>query len=52
MSSLMVSISGIRGIIGESLTPEIIVKFTSAYSEFIKQGKIITEELQEFQVRW
>ncbi len=41
MSSLMVSISGIRGIIGESLSPEIIVKFTSAYGEFIKKGKII-----------
>lgn len=41
MCSLMISISGIRGIIGESLTLEIIVKFTSAYSEFIKNGKII-----------
>jgi len=33
----MVSISGIRGIIGESLTPEVIVKYTSAYGEYCKR---------------
>ena len=29
--SLMVSISGIRGIVGESLTPETVVRFASAF---------------------
>ncbi len=39
--ALMVSISGIRGIVGESLTPETIIKYTSAYAEFCKNGQII-----------
>jgi phosphomannomutase len=39
--SLMVSISGIRGVVGSTLTPEIIVKYTSAYAEYCKRGTII-----------
>jgi phosphomannomutase len=35
--SLMVSISGIRGIIGESLTPEVAVRYASAYAEYCKR---------------
>ncbi len=41
MPTLMVSISGIRGIVGDGLTPEVIVEYTSAYADFIKQGKVI-----------
>lgn len=41
MSTLMVSISGIRGIIGAGLEPQVIVKYTSAYADFIGNGKII-----------
>lgn len=41
MSQLMVSVSGIRGIVGETLTPEVIVQYTNAYAELISQGKII-----------
>lgn len=37
----MVSVSGIRGIVGETLTPEVIVQYTNAYAELISQGKII-----------
>jgi phosphomannomutase len=37
----MVSVSGIRGIIGGGLEPQPIVKYTSAYAEFIGKGKII-----------
>ena len=39
--SLMVSISGIRGIVGSSLTPEVIVKYTAAYAEFCDRGTIV-----------
>lgn len=39
--SLMVSISGVRGIIGESLTPDIIVNFSSAFGEYCKGGAIV-----------
>jgi phosphomannomutase len=41
MSTLMVSISGIRGIVGDGLEPHIIVKYASAYADFIRTGKII-----------
>jgi phosphomannomutase len=35
--SLMVSISGIRGVVGESLTPETVVKYAAAYGEYCKR---------------
>ena len=41
MPTLMVSISGIRGIVGDGLDPEVLVKYTSAYAEFIKKGKVV-----------
>lgn len=39
--SLMVSISGIRGIVGESLTPEVIVRYTAAYARYCGGGTIV-----------
>ena len=41
MPTLMVSISGIRGIIGDGLDPEVIIKYTSAFADFCGKGKII-----------
>ena len=41
MSTLMVSVSGIRGIIGDGLDPFTIVKYTSAYADFVGKGKIV-----------
>ena len=35
--SLMVSISGIRGVIGESLTPEVAVRYAAAFGEYCKR---------------
>lgn len=35
--SLMVSISGIRGIVGETLTPDVIVRYVSAYGAYCRQ---------------
>jgi len=40
ISDLKISISGIRGIIGESLTPQLIIKFSEAFSTYIGGGKI------------
>ncbi len=37
----MVSISGIRGIVGDGLDPEVIVKYTNAYSAFVGKGKVV-----------
>lgn len=41
MSKLMVSVSGVRGIVGETLTPEVIVEYTSDFAEFVSNGKVI-----------
>lgn len=41
MPTLMVSISGIRGIVGDGLSPDVIVKYTSAFADFIEQGRVI-----------
>ena len=37
----MVSISGVRGIVGESLTPAVIEKFALAYGSSLNKGKVI-----------
>jgi phosphomannomutase len=37
----MVSISGVRGIIGEGLTPEIAVSFAQAFGTYCGKGKIV-----------
>ncbi|MDP4193822.1 MAG: phosphoglucosamine mutase [Bacteroidota bacterium] len=41
MPTLMVSISGIRGIIGDGLEPDVLVRYTSAYADFCGKGKIV-----------
>jgi len=41
MPTLMVSVSGIRGIIGDGLEPEVLVKYTSAFADFCGKGKIV-----------
>ena len=41
MSKLMVSVSGIRGIYGESLTPEIAMRYAAHFGVFSGRGKIV-----------
>jgi phosphomannomutase len=41
MSKLMVSVSGIRGIFGESLTPDLALKYAAHFGIFSRRGKII-----------
>jgi phosphomannomutase len=41
MGTLMSSISGIRGIVGDGLEPETIVKYTNAYADFIGKGSVV-----------
>ena len=38
---LMVSISGVRGIVGQSLTPDVIVRYAAAFAEYCGRGKIV-----------
>lgn len=37
----MVSVAGIRGIIGDSLTPNVLMDYISAFSEFCGEGTIV-----------
>lgn len=41
MSELIISVSGLRGIIGETLTPEIAGRFVSAFAAQLSDGPII-----------
>ncbi|MCI0715900.1 MAG: phosphoglucosamine mutase [Chlorobi bacterium] len=41
MKEPIISISGIRGIFGESLTPEHIVKFTTAFASYIGRKRVV-----------
>ncbi|MCB5230248.1 MAG: phosphoglucosamine mutase [Candidatus Cloacimonas sp.] len=41
MSKLMVSVSGIRGVFGEGITPEVVMKYASHFGVFCKRGTIV-----------
>ena len=38
MTDIIASVSGVRGILGDNLTPENIIKFTSAFIEYCKKN--------------
>ncbi|MFW6366022.1 MAG: phosphoglucosamine mutase [Spirochaetota bacterium] len=40
-SQLMKSVSGIRGIVGETMTPELIIQVSGAFAAYMKRGKIV-----------
>lgn len=39
--SLKVSISGVRGVVGESLTPQLAARFASAFGTYVGRGKVV-----------
>jgi phosphomannomutase len=39
--SLMISVSGIRGVFGTDLTPENLTRFTAAFGSWTKSGKVV-----------
>lgn len=41
MKNLMTSVSGVRGIVGDSLTPEVITKYVHAFAQPLKGKKVI-----------
>lgn len=41
MSRLMISVAGIRGIVGETLTPEIAAMYARTFSAFLPEGTIV-----------
>ncbi len=40
-SQLITSVSGVRGVVGKSITPEVLARFASAYGAFVKGGKVV-----------
>lgn len=40
-SSLKISVSGVRGVVGESLTPQIAAKFAQAFGSYLGGGAIV-----------
>jgi len=41
MSKLMVSVAGIRGVVGESLVPDVIVRYISSFSRLLGKGTVV-----------
>ena len=41
MSELIISVSGLRGVVGETLTAEVAVRYASAFAAFAPEGKIL-----------
>lgn len=41
MAKLMVSISGIRGIVGDGLSPQVIINFAQAFGTYLGNGKVV-----------
>ncbi len=42
MKPLMASVSGVRGIVGESLTPELVTRYSAAFGTLCKGGTVVT----------
>jgi phosphomannomutase len=40
-SSLKVSVSGVRGIVGDSLTPSLIAGFSAAFGDYVGKGRVL-----------
>ena len=41
MKNLMISISGVRGVIGETMTPDLITKMVAAFAHITGHGKVV-----------
>lgn len=41
MSRLMIGISGVRGVVGENLTPELLVRLGQAFGTYVESGTVV-----------
>jgi len=41
MSELIISVSGLRGIVGETLTPDVAVRYAAAFAQGLPEGRIV-----------
>lgn len=40
-TSLKISVSGVRGVVGESLTPSLVAYFAAAFGEYVRGGRVL-----------
>ena len=40
-SGLMISVAGVRGIVGESLTPPVLARFAAAFARELDEGPVV-----------
>ena len=38
---LMISVAGVRGIVGESLTPPVVCRFAAAFAQVLPEGPVV-----------
>ncbi len=41
MEPLKIGITGVRGVVGETLTPELVVRFAEAFGAYLDGGRIL-----------
>jgi len=41
MNSFLISASGVRGIVGQTFTPEIVARFSAAFGNFVRKGRVV-----------
>ncbi|MDR0361141.1 MAG: phosphoglucosamine mutase [Planctomycetota bacterium] len=41
MSKLMIGVSGVRGVVGDNLTPELLVNLGQAFGTWVESGKVV-----------
>ncbi|HEU4940914.1 MAG TPA: phosphoglucosamine mutase, partial [Candidatus Eisenbacteria bacterium] len=41
LQGLMVSASGVRGVVGEAMTPDVVLRVTAAHASFLKPGPVV-----------
>ena len=44
MAELIISVSGLRGIVGETLTPEIAVRYVQAFAVGLEGGPLVISQ--------
>ena len=41
MEPLKIGITGVRGVVGQTLTPELVVRFAEAFSSYLDGGRVL-----------
>ena len=52
MSELIISVSGLRGVVGDSLTPEVAIRFVNAFCQKLPPGRSWSRVMVAIPGRW